>query len=194
MVISKCCHTEQTQKPELSVCVTGVVTRHMIFYHSSRLTNQNVKEPCCHVRNVNRCSQPKGSTHGIENLKMYVPADMAGRKVAIEVAIPSHHAMIWSYRKITSDIINRQSLIIGPSKVNESMSNFPMETILGNGFPVAHVHTELIARVPEGITSLFHAKTKFIWLRHPKAIHLVLKNLLLYYYSSPFQYSMWNVC
>ena len=42
------------------------------------------------------------------------------------------------------------------------MSNFPMGTVLENGFPVAHVHTELIARVPEGITSLFYSKTKFI--------------------------------
>ena len=31
---------------------------------------------------------------------------------------------------------------------NEEMSNFPMGTSLGKGFPQAQVHTEFIARVP----------------------------------------------
>ena len=89
MLVFKCCHTEQTLKQESSVYVTGVVACHLIFYHISKLTNQNVKQPCYHVRDVNRCSQPKGSTYGIENLKMYVLAYLAGGKMAIVAAIPS---------------------------------------------------------------------------------------------------------
>ena len=74
-------HRTNTKARIICLCHwCGSVSFELIKMASNHATTSEMKTD---VPNLKR------STHGIENLKMYVPADLAGGKVTIVAAIPS---------------------------------------------------------------------------------------------------------